>query len=83
MDETLALGNLDCIYVGPNDLRIALGIPSGMNREEPGFIRTLEDIARRANAAGKIPGIHTNSSKYAARVIGMGWRFVTCGAYVA
>lgn len=77
LDEILAVENLDGIYVGPNDLGIALGMASGMDREEPDFIRVLEDIARRANAAGKIPGIHTNSSKYAGRVIEMGFGFVT------
>ena len=77
LDEILAVENLDGIYVGPNDLGIALGMASGMDREEAEFVRVLEDIARRANAAGKIPGIHTNSSKYAARVIAMGFGFVT------
>jgi 4-hydroxy-2-oxoheptanedioate aldolase len=77
LDEILAVENLDGIYVGPNDLGIALGMPSGMDREEADFIRVLEDIARRANLAGKVPGIHTNSSKYAASAIAMGFGFVT------
>jgi 4-hydroxy-2-oxoheptanedioate aldolase len=77
LDEILAVENLDGIYVGPNDLGIALGMPSGMDREEPDFIRVIENIARRANLAGKIPGIHTNSSKYAANAIAMGFGFVT------
>jgi 4-hydroxy-2-oxoheptanedioate aldolase len=52
-------------------------MPSGTDREEPEFIRVLEDIARRSNKHGKIPGMHTNSSKYATRAIGMGFGFVT------
>jgi len=77
LDEILGVETMDGIYVGPNDLGIALGMNSGMDREEPEFIRVLEDIARRANARGKIPGIHTNSSRYAARAIAMGFGFVT------
>lgn len=77
LDEILAVETMDGIYVGPNDLGVALGMSAGMDREEPEFIRVLEDIARRANARGKIPGIHTNSSKYAARAIAMGFGFVT------
>jgi len=77
LDEILAVETMDGIYVGPNDLGIALGMTTGMDREEPEFLRVLQDIARRANARGKIPGIHTNSSKYAERAIGMGFGFVT------
>ena len=77
LDEILALETMDGIYVGPNDLGIAMGMAAGTDREEPEFIRTLEDIARRANAHGKIPGLHTNSSKYASRAIAMGFGFVT------
>jgi 4-hydroxy-2-oxoheptanedioate aldolase len=77
LDEILEIETMDGIYVGPNDLGIAMGMASGTDREEPEFLRTLEDIARRANAHRKIPGIHTNSSKYASRAIAMGFGFVT------
>lgn len=77
LDEILEIEAMDGIYVGPNDLGIAMGMAAGTDREEPEFVRTLEDIARRANAHRKIPGLHTNSSKYASRAIGMGYGFVT------
>jgi 4-hydroxy-2-oxoheptanedioate aldolase len=77
LDEILEIETMDGIYVGPNDLGIAMGMSAGTDREEPEFLRTLEDIARRANAHRKIPGLHTNSSKYASRAIGMGYGFVT------
>jgi 4-hydroxy-2-oxoheptanedioate aldolase len=77
LDAILEIDSMDGIYVGPNDLGIAMGMAAGTDREEPEFIRTLEDIARRANTHGKIPGVHTNSSKYASRAIEMGFGFVT------
>ena len=77
LDEILEIETMDGIYVGPNDLGIAMGMAAGTDREEPEFMRTLEDIARRANTHRKIPGLHTNSSKYASRAIGMGFGFVT------
>ena len=77
LDEILEIDSMDGIYVGPNDLGIAMGMKAGTDREEPEFLRTLEDIARRANAHGRIPGLHTNSSKYASRAIAMGFGFVT------
>ena len=77
LDAILEIDSMDGIYVGPNDLSIAMGMAAGTDREEPEFIRTLEDIARRANTHGKIPGVHTNSSKYASRAIEMGFGFVT------
>ena len=77
LDEILEIDGMDGIYVGPNDLGIAMGMAAGTDREEPEFIRVLEDIARRANARGKIPGLHTNSSRYTARAIEMGFGFIT------
>ena len=77
LDEILKIETMDGIYVGPNDLGIAMGMAAGTDREEPEFLRTLEDIARRANAHRKIPGLHTNSSNYASRAIAMGYGFVT------
>jgi 4-hydroxy-2-oxoheptanedioate aldolase len=77
LDEILEIETMDGIYVGPNDLGIAMGMAAGTDREEPEFIRTLEDIARRANLHHKIPGLHTNSSNYASRAIAMGFGFVT------
>ena len=77
LDSILEVETIDGIYVGPNDLGVSLGMPSGTDREEPEFVRVLEDIAARANAHGKIPGLHTNSAKYAARAIGMGFGFIT------
>ncbi len=77
LDQILEIETMDGIYVGPNDLGIAMGMAAGTDREEPEFIRALEDIAKRANRHGKIPGLHTNSSKYASRAIEMGFGFVT------
>jgi 4-hydroxy-2-oxoheptanedioate aldolase len=77
LEEILEIETMDGIYVGPNDLGITMGMAAGTDREEPEFIRTLEDIARRANAHRKIPGLHTNSSKYASRAIALGFGFVT------
>jgi 4-hydroxy-2-oxoheptanedioate aldolase len=77
LDRILEIETMDGIYVGPNDLGIAMGMAAGTDREEPEFIRALEDIAERTNRHGKIPGLHTNSSKYALRGISMGFGFVT------
>lgn len=77
LDQILEIETIDGIYVGPNDLGIAMGMAAGTDREEPEFLRTLEDIARRANDHRKIPGLHTNSSRYASRAIEMGFGFVT------
>lgn len=77
LEQILDVETLDGIYIGPADLGIALGMAPGMDREEPDFLRLIEDIARKANARGKVPGIHTTSSRYAARAINMGFGFVT------
>jgi 4-hydroxy-2-oxoheptanedioate aldolase len=52
LDSILAVEHLDMVFVGPNDLSHSLGRPS-----EDELRRVIDDVLRRAHAAGVRTGI--------------------------
>jgi 4-hydroxy-2-oxoheptanedioate aldolase len=64
-------------YVGPGDLGLSLGLPPIMNREEPEIFSIYSQLIREAAQRGLIAGIHTSTPAYAARMIELGFLFVT------
>jgi 2-keto-3-deoxy-L-rhamnonate aldolase RhmA len=64
--EIAAIEGIDVLFVGPNDLRVALG-----TEELP-----LDEILAAADDAGKVAGIFTGSREDAERALERGFRFV-------
>jgi 4-hydroxy-2-oxoheptanedioate aldolase len=58
LDATLAVDDVDGIYVGPRDLSYSLGCP--LDPDDPVLKRTLEQIRSACAAAGKPVGIHAS-----------------------
>lgn len=79
LDEILALEGLDGIYVGPNDLALALGSVPKSESDDPVVIKAIEHIRTRALAHGKIAGIFCSSGEAAAMRIQQGFQMVTPG----
>ncbi|GAA1556696.1 aldolase/citrate lyase family protein [Kribbella sancticallisti] len=73
-----AAPGLTGIYVGPSDLRLAVGgkYPSDPDVDET-FDGAIELIARTAAAAGVAAGIHTRSGEEARRRLSEGYTFAT------
>jgi 4-hydroxy-2-oxoheptanedioate aldolase len=80
LDAMLALPGLGGVFVGPNDLGWALGFGPGSDREEPELVAIIEDIARRARAAGRLAGIHCGTATHARRMAAVGYRLITIGS---
>ena len=66
---------VDGIYVGPNDLALALGQPIGS--DDPEFTELVKRIAAVAREHGVAPGIHTVGGAAAARYCAEGFAFAT------
>jgi 4-hydroxy-2-oxoheptanedioate aldolase len=79
LDDILALEGLDGIYVGPNDLALALGSVPRSESEDPVVMKAVEHIRQRARAHGKIAGIFCSSGEAAAMRIQQGFQMVTPG----
>jgi 4-hydroxy-2-oxoheptanedioate aldolase len=77
LDAIMSTPELDAIYVGPSDLSVSLGFPHGLDRSEDRVMAALKDILAACRKHGIKAGIHTGSTAYAKRMIGMGFDFVT------
>jgi 4-hydroxy-2-oxoheptanedioate aldolase len=65
------------IYIGPSDLGFSLGLKPMLDREEPEIFPIYENLVKATAKRGQFAGIHNATGAYAARMIAMGFRFVT------
>lgn len=79
LDQILAIEGLDGIYVGPNDLALALGCVPKSESEEQVVVDAIAHICARTRAANKIAGMFCSSGEAAARRIREGFNMVTPG----
>ncbi|WP_279628366.1 aldolase/citrate lyase family protein [Streptomyces griseoflavus] len=83
VEEICATPGLDGVYVGPSDLRLAIG---GATSTDPdvadAFERALTRIREAAAAAGIAAGIHNGDGASAARRLAEGFTFASVAADV-
>jgi 4-hydroxy-2-oxoheptanedioate aldolase len=79
LEDILAVPGLDGIYVGPNDLSLALGFRPENESSVPEVINAIELVRRRTVEMGKIAGIFCSSGEMAAMRIAQGFDLVTPG----
>ncbi|MGW6403874.1 HpcH/HpaI aldolase family protein [Streptomyces sp. NPDC055134] len=83
VEEICATPGLDGIYVGPSDLRLAIG---GASSTDPSvqdeFEQALTRVRKAAEAAGIAAGIHNADGASAARRLAEGFTFATVAADV-
>jgi 2-keto-3-deoxy-L-rhamnonate aldolase RhmA len=75
LDAIAAMDGVDVLYVGPNDLTSALGVPG--QYADPGYQRELVRIASAAKSAGKTAGIMLGRADQIPPLLEMGYRFFT------
>jgi 4-hydroxy-2-oxoheptanedioate aldolase len=78
VDAIAALDGVDVLFVGPQDLSYALGVPG--DRTAPVFVAALDRVLRAARAAGKAAGLLVPDGESAARLAGEGWQFLAIGS---
>jgi 4-hydroxy-2-oxoheptanedioate aldolase len=77
IDEILSVPGISGIYIGPSDMGLSLGLIPTLDREEPLILGIYEKLLASCKKHGKFAGLHNGTAAYAARMIGMGFRFVT------
>ena len=77
IDDILSVPGISGIYIGPSDMGLSLGLIPTLDREEPLILGIYEKLLASCKKHGKFAGLHNGTSAYAARMIGMGFRFVT------
>jgi 4-hydroxy-2-oxoheptanedioate aldolase len=75
LDGICRIAEVDVLYVGPNDLTQALGVPG--KYADPGYQRELGRIAQAARAAGKAAGIMLARADQIPPLREMGYSFFT------
>ncbi len=79
LDAILAVPGLDGIYVGPNDLSLALGYPPENESSVPEVAEAIELVRRHTVEAEKIAGIFCSNGQAAAMRVAQGFDLVTPG----
>ena len=77
IDEILSVPGVSGIYIGPADMGFSLGLVPKLDREEPLILGIYEKLLASCKKHGKFAGIHNGTAAYAARMIAMGFRWVT------
>ncbi|KAM3417954.1 hypothetical protein BST61_g6166 [Cercospora zeina] len=55
-DEILRMEGVDGVFIGPADLRLAIGMEPAIDGQEPEFLNALNSITRAAKKYGKVVG---------------------------
>ncbi len=79
LDAIVATEGLDGIYVGPNDLALALGVAPAAESSEAVVNEAIERIVDACRKAGKAAGIFCSSGPAAAERLRQGFGMVTPG----
>ena len=77
IDEILSDPGISCIYIGPSDMGLSLGMIPILDREEPVIMDIYKKLLASCKKHGKFAGLHNGSAAYAARMIQMGFQFTT------
>lgn len=76
VDEIAATDGVDCLFIGPSDLSLALGMEAGKGWGEPEFEAAVDSIAAACERHGIAVGAYTHSAKLAAEYLHRGFHMV-------
>jgi len=79
LEGILATPGLDGVYVGPNDLALALGEAPGQRVPSPRVAEALTHVAQAARAAGRWAGVFCSDPQVARQMVEVGYHLVTPG----
>ena len=79
LDAIVDMPGLDGIYVGPNDLAVALGHAPSPENDHPEMVAAIDRIVTKTKAAGKMLGIFCSGGAGAAQRRREGFDMVTPG----
>ena len=74
LDAILDVGDIDGIFIGPNDMTTSLGIPDENKNEK--YLDVVRDIVTRSEARGVPVMVHHQTVEDSLAAIGLGARFV-------
>lgn len=76
VDEIAATEGVDCLFIGPADLSLALGMEPGKGWGQPAFEAAVDLIAAACKRHGIALGVYTHSPELAAEYLRRGFHMV-------
>ncbi len=80
LDEIMSTPGVDAVYIGPNDLAYALGLPPAGDNDDPKHVEAVTHILETARKHGIAAGIQTGSVEFTQRYLKQGFHMVTLGS---
>ncbi|MEM7252233.1 MAG: aldolase/citrate lyase family protein [Pseudomonadota bacterium] len=74
LDDILAVGDIDGIFIGPNDMSTSLGIPD--DYKNPKYLNVIKKVIKKSEAAGVPVMVHQQTVDTSTTAIKLGARFV-------
>ena len=74
LDAILDVGNIDGVFIGPNDMSTSLGVPDDYKSAK--YLRVIKDIIKRCEARGVPVMVHQQTIETSSKAIKLGARFV-------
>jgi len=78
IDDISATEGVDVLFVGPNDLSLALGVFGQLDHAL--YQKAIRDVARAAKKHGKVTGVLLQDVNEYEMYYDLGYRFLACGA---
>ncbi|MGI9596304.1 MAG: HpcH/HpaI aldolase family protein [Acidimicrobiales bacterium] len=78
LDEILAVPGVAAAYVGPSDLSLTLGLPPGLDSDDPAFTGAIDAVLTGCSKHGVVAGMHC-SPELAAKRHEQGFRMLSVG----
>lgn len=83
VDDILAVGGIDGLFIGPSDLSIGLSRGASLDPLGAEVTAAIGHALQRARAAGKLAGIYAASGERAGEFARMGYDLVAVGSDIA
>ena len=77
IDEIASVPGLDMLYLGPNDMRLTMGMKTSARIAEPEIIAVCEQVVAAAKRAGIRSGMFCTNVEDAQKMIALGFDHVT------
>ncbi|MFQ5878711.1 MAG: HpcH/HpaI aldolase/citrate lyase family protein, partial [Dehalococcoidia bacterium] len=74
LEEMAKAPGIDGFYIGPADLAASMGLPPGMDVQDPAHVAACQRVLDVARAHGLVAGIHCGSPEEAGRRFQQGFR---------
>ena len=77
IDEIASVPGLDMLYLGPNDMRLTMGMKTSARIAEPEIIAVCEQVVAAAKRAGIRSGMFCTNVEDAQKMLALGFDHVT------